>query len=66
MEQQQQLVTIEEAAILLSTSRDTVRRMIAAGAFPVVRLRRNGHLRIALEDITSFIKEQRAAASRGE
>ena len=52
------LVTITEAARLLSASVSTVRRMIREGALTAIPLRTNGQPRIPVAAIEEFIDKQ--------
>lgn len=49
------LLTINEAAARLTVSLKTLRRLIAAGSLPVVRI--GGLVRIRPEDLTNFIAQ---------
>jgi excisionase family DNA binding protein len=53
------LLTIKEAASALNESAKTVRRRIDAGDLPVIRDGRN--IRIAPDDIRSYIAKRRSA-----
>lgn len=50
------LLGIAEVARLLNVSRITIRRKVAAGELPVIRLSRNGPMRFDVRDIEKFVE----------
>lgn len=53
------MLTVAGVAAHTNTSTTTVRRLIAEGAFPVVRVR--GQVRIAASDLAIYLSAQRSA-----
>jgi excisionase family DNA binding protein len=53
------LKKVDEVARRLNTSTKTVRRLVAEGALPAIRLSPNGHFRFAEEDVERFLERAR-------
>ncbi len=54
------LVGIDEVARLLAVSIPTVRREVAAGDLPVIRLSKGGPMRFDLRDVEKFVEQHKA------
>ncbi len=50
------LVGIAEVARLLNVSRITIRRKVAAGELPVIRLSKSGPMRFDVRDVEKFVE----------
>ena len=51
------LLGIAEVARLLSVSKITVRRLVASGDLPVIRLSKGGPMRFDLRDVERFVEK---------
>ena len=54
------LISISDVSALLKVSKATVRRLVAAGELPVIRLSKNSPLRFDVRDLEKFVQEHRA------
>jgi excisionase family DNA binding protein len=53
------LLAISDVAKLLNVSKITIRRKVAAGELPVIRLSPGGPLRFSMADLEKFVERHR-------
>jgi excisionase family DNA binding protein len=53
------LIGIAEAARLLACSTSTIRRKVACGELPCIRLTKGGRMRFDLRDIEKFVEKHK-------
>lgn len=54
------LLDIDEVARLLGVSKITIRRRVAEGELPVIRLKKGGPYRFDLRDVEKFVEQHKS------
>ncbi len=54
------LLGISEVSRLLAVSKITIRRLVACGELPVIRLSKGGPMRFDLRDVEKFVQQHRS------
>jgi excisionase family DNA binding protein len=58
------LIGIAEVQKLLAVSDDTIRRLVARGELPCIRLRDNGPMRFDPRDVEKFVEQRKSLTIR--